>query len=153
MRMKPAPPDFSRLQKLLAVKRHEQPPPGYLDRLPGQITARLRAEAAAAPEPWWRQLLASFHTKPAWAIAFSFLALGALTTGILLAPGLQKETDPEANTGAAGSAATVAAGETIPASNHVALQLPLDGATNLSNSAAPPGLFSPSGQVDRVKFK
>lgn len=149
--MKPAPPDFSRLQKLLAVKRHEQPPPGYLDRLPGQITARLRAEAAAAPEPWWRQLLASFHTKPAWAIAFSCLALGALTTGILLAPGLHKETNPEANGDT--TAAAVAVDEAGQTSNHVALQLPLDGATNVSNSAAPPGLFSPSGQVDRVKFK
>ena len=149
--MKPAPEDFARLQKLLAVKRHEQPPPGYHDRLPGQIIARLQAEAAAQPEPWWRQLLASFHTKPAWAIAFSVLALGALTTGILLAPHLQKEADVAPNDGTA--AAVVVVGEAVPASNHVALQLPLDGATNLSNSAAPPGLFSPSGQVDRVKFK
>ena len=149
--METAPPDFSRLQKLLAAKRHEQPPPGYLDRLPGQITARLRAEAAAQAEPWWRQLLASFHTKPAWAIAFSVLALSALTTGILLAPGLQKEADPEGNVGT--PAAAVVAGEAGQASNSVALQLPLEGATNASNSAAPPGLFSPSGQVDRVKFK
>lgn len=150
--METAPPDFSRLQKLLAAKRHEQPPPGYLDRLPGQITARLRAEAAAQPEPWWRQLLASFQTKPAWAIAFSFLALGALTTGILLAPHLQKEADVPPTDGTA-VAATIAVGEPSQASNNVALQLPLDGSTNTSNSAAPPGLFSPSGQVDRVKFK
>ena len=149
--METVPPDFSRLQKLLALKRHEQPPPGYLDRLPGQITARLRAEQAAQPEPWWRQLLASFHTKPAWAIAFSFLALGALTTGILLAPHLQKEADVQPTDGTAATA--IAVGEPSQASNIVALQLPLDGATNLSNSAAPPGLFSPSGQVDRVKFK
>ncbi len=149
--METAPPDFTRLQKLLALKRHEQPPPGYLDRLPGQITARLRADQAATPEPWWRQLLASFHTKPAWAIAFSFLALGALTTGILLAPGLQKDSDPEAT--GDNTPATVAAGETGQSSNPVALQLPLDNAATLSNSAAPPGLFSPSGQVDRVKFK
>lgn len=149
--METVPPDFSRLQKLLAAKRHEQPPPGYLDRLPGHITARLRAEAAAQPEPWWRQLVASFHTKPAWAIAFSVLALGALTTGILVAPHLQKEADSEAHGGI--TAAAVAVGEAGQASNHVALQLPLDNATNVSNSAAPPGLFSPSGQVDRVKFK
>ena len=149
--METVPPDFSRLQKLLAAKRHEQPPPGYLDRLPGQITARLRADEAATPEPWWRQLLASFHTKPAWAIAFSVLALGALTTGILVAPHLKNEADVVLTDGTA--AAAIAVGEAGQASNHVALQLPLDGATNVSNSAAPPGLFSPSGQVDRVKFK
>lgn len=149
--MKPAPEDFSRLQKLLAIKRHEQPPPGYHDRLPGQIIVRIQAEAAAQPEPWWRLLLAGFHTKPAWAIAFSVLVLGALSTGVWLAPRMQKDADVGTNDGTA--TAAIAVGEPSQASNSVALQLPLDNPPNTNTSAAPPGLFSPSGQVDRVKFK
>lgn len=151
--MESAPPDFSRLQKLLALKRHEQPPPGHFDRLPGQIISRLKAERAGAAEPWWRTLLTSFQTKPAWSVAFSVLVLGALTFGVVGA--LRNQTAAEADAG--GSPAPIAglAGETAPAVGGLAAQIPPDPsvATNVNVSPAPPGLFSPSGQIDRVKFK
>ncbi|HNQ88507.1 MAG TPA: hypothetical protein PKM73_07835 [Verrucomicrobiota bacterium] len=53
------------LQRLLALKRHERPPPGYFDRLPGRIQCRLIEQ----PEPdalgWLGGLLAGFQLRPA----------------------------------------------------------------------------------------
>lgn len=152
--METAPQDFSRLQKLLALKRHEPPPPGYFDRLPGQITARIKAEAAAPAESWWQQFLVGLRTKPAWALSFSVLVLGALAIGVLTAQRL-----PTDNGGAPSADPTVAttvgadANAANSANNDVALQLPLEFATNPPAAIAPPGLFSPSGRVDRVNFK
>jgi hypothetical protein len=35
--------DFSKLQTLLRLKRHEQPPPRYFNDLPGQVIARIKS--------------------------------------------------------------------------------------------------------------
>ena len=148
--METAPQDFSRLQKLLALKRHEQPPPGYFDRLPGQILARIKAEPAAPAGSWWQQFLDGLRTKPAWALSFSVLVLGALAIGVLSAQRLATE---NAGAPASPSVATTAGDDTNAANHAVALKLPLDFATNTAPTVAPPGLFSPSGQVDRVNFK
>ena len=152
--METAPQDFSRLQKLLALKRHEQPPPGYFDRLPGQISARIKAESAAPAESWWQQFLVGLRTKPAWSLSFSVLVLGALAIGVLTAVRL-----PTDNAGTPSAEPTIAttvgadANSANSANNDVALKLPLDFATNAPTAVAPPGLFSPSGRVDRVNFR
>ena len=149
--METAPQDFSRLQKLLALKRHEQPPPGYFDRLPGQILARIKAESAAPAESWWQQFLVGLRTKPAWSLSFSVLVLGALAIGVLSAQRLATENDGAP--AAAPAVATTVGDDTNAANSAVALQLPLDFATNATTAVAPPGLFAPSGRVDRVNFK
>ncbi len=82
--MQPAPtnPDeFDQVKRLLALKRHEEPPPGYFDRLPGQIRARI-AQAEAQPVPFWRRWLEAWDLSPAlatsYAVAVVMLVLGGI---------------------------------------------------------------------------
>jgi hypothetical protein len=69
--------NFEPLRRLVALKRHEIPPPGYFDKFSGQVIARIRAGEAEKPEhflseaPWLLKLLQMFEAKPAFAVAFA----------------------------------------------------------------------------------
>jgi hypothetical protein len=63
--MKDSPENFERLQKLLALKKHEQPPPGFYDGLAGKIMTRVRSGAPAPEENWLFQLWISLVNRPA----------------------------------------------------------------------------------------
>jgi hypothetical protein len=91
--MNPERDDFEPLRRLLAVKRHEQPPPGYFDGFSRQVIVRIqagdRAEGSAFDrlfgEPLWLQrLLGAFETKPLVAGSFGLVVCGFLMTGVLL---------------------------------------------------------------------
>ena len=150
MIMEPASQDFSKLQRLLALKRHEQPPPGHLDSLAANVRANIRAQRDEAPEPWWRALLPNFQTRPAYSFAFSALAIGAVGVAIFL--GQNKPTDNSvASDKTPDNKAAVITEAATNSPSVPALQNPVDIAS-LSNSTAPPGLFSPTGQIERVRF-
>jgi hypothetical protein len=84
--------NFEPLRRLLKLKRHETPPPGFFDGFSGQVSARLRAGEGRAQQtaadtyfseaPWLLKLLKAFELKPAFAGAFA----GAL--GLLLVFGI-----------------------------------------------------------------
>ncbi|PHX95600.1 MAG: hypothetical protein CK546_01755 [Pedosphaera sp.] len=136
--MKPAPhnPDeFESLKKLLALKRHEEPPPGYFDRLPGEVRARI-THAQASPEPWWRSWLASWDLSPALATSYAVVAVTLVVGGIWMAK------QPVAEGGA----------------QIVTTPVPSVDAnltnTIIASNAAPPGLFNPpSLPVQPAEFK
>lgn len=65
------------LQKLLALKRHERPPPGYFDAFPGKVLARIQAAERARHAPWWQRLLTQLDARPIVACAYG-VALGAV---------------------------------------------------------------------------
>jgi hypothetical protein len=75
MNMNTGSPNFSRLLSILALKRHEQPPPGYFHVFSGQVISRIRAgERAADPNvlqllliewPWLQRLWIGLESKPA----------------------------------------------------------------------------------------
>ena len=60
------PEEFESLRKLLALKKYEQPPPGYYRRLPDQIRARIKADEDLSKESgWWTWMVARFDARPA----------------------------------------------------------------------------------------
>lgn len=128
--MQPAPtnPDeFEQVKRLLALKRHEEPPPGYFDRLPGRIRARI-AQAEARPEPFWRRWLAAWDVPPALATSYAAVAVMLVLGGVWFTrqPG-------------------------TPGGPQLVTAPPLDTNQNpalVASNTAPPGLFNtPSLQV------
>jgi hypothetical protein len=75
--------DFDSLQRLLKLKRLEQPPPGYFERLRREVLTRIGE--AGSEDPWWRRLLPRFEFRHALIGATSACALGIYLVG--LAPG------------------------------------------------------------------
>jgi hypothetical protein len=88
--MNPEQENIQALRRLLALKRHEQPPPGYFDRFSGQVIARIQA-GERAPDSFWerfdaswlQQVWAAFETKPLLAGAFGAAVCGLITTGFI----------------------------------------------------------------------
>jgi hypothetical protein len=66
--------NFEPVQKLLQLKQHEVPPPGYFNNFSGQVISRLRAGEAARSQslterleteaPWLAGFLSLFETRP-----------------------------------------------------------------------------------------
>jgi hypothetical protein len=83
---------FESLRRLLALKRHEQPPPGYFNDFSGQVIARIQAgegrETAVGVErlfeeaPWLQRFWTAFETKPILAGAFGAAVCAVLLSGI-----------------------------------------------------------------------
>lgn len=77
--------EFGALRRLLALKRHEQPPPGYFENFSRKVLVRLQAEAEAKPgwRAWVQNLFTGFENRPALAGAFGFAVCAFLATGFL----------------------------------------------------------------------
>jgi hypothetical protein len=90
--MKAAPEEFEALKKLLALKRHEQPPPGYFDHLPRTIRARVQAGVPETESGFWETLFHRLTLRPAAA----YSAVGIACVGLVVGFGLffQEEGDP-----------------------------------------------------------
>lgn len=145
--MDPAPEEFEKLRRLLALKRHESPPPGFFDRLSGDVLRRIQAEDAAPPRAWWQTLLSPREWQPAFAGAYAGGLCALLLAGVFVARNLQPE-----QAGPAPGASNPAL-VSSPAENALGPQ-PLPVAPPLSNSP-PPGLFSPhlnTGGLQQVDF-
>lgn len=81
------------LQRLLALKRHEQPPPGYFENFSAQVLARIEAGEQAAPDTFWewlsleaswlQRLWVALETKPVFAGALGAGVCGLLLAGVL----------------------------------------------------------------------
>ena len=86
--------NFDELKRLLKLKQHEVPPPGYYNKFSGNVISRLRAgelgrtgsvyERLHSQSPWVTQILAFFESKHAvvggLAIALCLLVLGVVVT-------------------------------------------------------------------------
>lgn len=72
--------DFYQLRKLLAVKRHEQPPPRYFDRLQANISAAIHEPIE---ENWFMSFLRNLSVKPAMGCAFGLAVFTSLGYGLV----------------------------------------------------------------------
>jgi hypothetical protein len=90
--MSAEPENFEALRRLLAIKRHEQPPPGYFNDFSRQVIVRIQAGEAQSisifqrmlqPMSWVQNLWGSFEAKPIVAGAFGVGVCGLLVVGLI----------------------------------------------------------------------
>ena len=80
--------NFEALRRLLALKRHEIPPPGYFNNFSGNVISRIRAgetasESFFAEGSWLVKFFQIFEAKPAFAGAFASALCLVLVFGIV----------------------------------------------------------------------
>ena len=80
--MNSSPEDFESLRRLLAVKRHEQPPPGYFDHFSDKVIARIEAEGLAIRPSWWQRLFPELDARPVLVCAYGLVIVGLLVVGL-----------------------------------------------------------------------
>ncbi len=91
--MNPGSRNFDALRRLLALKRHEVPPPGYFHSFSSQVISRIEAGELGEPEsligrwledvPWLKRLRNIMEAQPAFAGAFGAAACALLISGIV----------------------------------------------------------------------
>lgn len=87
--------DFEKLQRLLKLKRHEQPPPRFFNDFSGQVTARIKAgatgsqsdsfEEIVAQTPWLLRIWRAIEGKPAVSGIFTAAVCGLVVAGVFMA--------------------------------------------------------------------
>lgn len=89
--------NFDQLRTLLSLKKHETPPPGYFNRLPGKILARIEASELASQSTWWDWVVERFDARPILACAYGFTISGLLLMGFRVSQLLQADAQAETN--------------------------------------------------------
>ena len=83
--------EFKALRQLLALKRHEQPPPGYFNDFSGQVVARIKAgdrvdDTLAArllwEAPWLQRIWGALEANPVLVGVFGATVCGLLVWGV-----------------------------------------------------------------------
>ncbi len=80
--------NFESLRRLLALKRHEIPPPGYFHNFSSEVISRIRlgehrSKDAMQEMPWYLRFIQIFDAKPALAGAFASALCLLLVFGIV----------------------------------------------------------------------
>jgi hypothetical protein len=133
-----SPEDFESLRRLLALKRHEDPPPGYFHRFSDRILHRIEQQDAAEHSSWWRWFVARFDARPFWACAYGFTISSLLLMGFRLSQIFESEAAVAATPAGPWLAGMPA--PSIPAPNHF-LQARLAAASGLASfSSISPGV-------------
>src|ERR1051326_8035853 len=94
MSMSPRPDDFEQLRRLLALKQHEQPPPGYFHSFSRQVIVRIKAgdlgdEVYASfwsfgAGSFFQRIWETLDARPVLAGAFGVAVCGFFVVGALL---------------------------------------------------------------------
>ena len=88
-------PNFESLRRLLALKRHETPPPGYFNNFSSQVMARIRDGETGGAEgwsgrlfasmPWLMKVIQAVDTRPVFAGGFATALCALLLFGAVIA--------------------------------------------------------------------
>lgn len=70
------------LEKLIKLKRWEEPPPGHLDRLSSRIIAQIEADQVLSKDSFWTRVAGFLDFKPVLACTYSAAAMGLLVVGL-----------------------------------------------------------------------
>lgn len=156
--MTPESEEFAELRRLLALKRHEQPPPGYFASFSDKVIARIEAEKHAVQMSWWRRLVTGVDLKPVLVCAYSLSVAGLIVVAFGLASsddGTVAGMHPASTAALVDHAVTPVTVEPIAASAPVQARMtlqpmPTQDQSSSANSvlnpdAAPAGLFNPNG--------
>ncbi len=81
--MSSSPENHDGLEKLLRLKRHEQPPPRYFDEFSGRVLGRI--ERGEARLSWWERF--GFDLRPALAAGAGLVACGLIIYGVATTDG------------------------------------------------------------------
>jgi hypothetical protein len=143
--------NFESLRRLLALKRHETPPPGYFNDFSSQVLQRIRldhtdrtanlAEELFGHAPWLAKLLHAFDARPVFASGFAGALCVLLLFGIVYAE--RPDFTPQPLLQAANSSADLAV-VTPAALSQPAEQIGIVSSTNPVLSLQP--VASPFGQ-------
>ena len=91
----PQPSDSERqLLRLLALKRHEVPPPRFFDELPNRILRTLHGQVESESRSWWDRLCSLVGGEPMVAGSYAALGLGALLFGVSVFETARSAGDP-----------------------------------------------------------
>jgi hypothetical protein len=139
--------NFESLRRLLVLKRHETPPPGYFNYFSSQVLHRIRAGDTGASAnwledlfgqaPWAEKLWQVFVVKPVFASAFAGALCLLLFLGIVYAERPEITPQPFLQTAAATTASFAAV-------SPVSLSQPVD-QTGIVSSTSPVLSLQPVG--------
>ena len=73
--------NFDQLRTVLALKRYEQPPPGYFRNFSSKVIARIEATEVAGSLAWWRKL--GLNLKPTLMLGLGVVVCGLLSVGVI----------------------------------------------------------------------
>ena len=146
--------NFEPLRRLLALKQHEMPPPGYFDGFSRRVIARIRAGEAETQAgllkhlsgqiPWLLKLLQALETKPAFAGVYAFALCLLLVAGVIF-------TERSESTSQASWEPTPQAISSFTSATPAALPQPVNQMLMAGNSTNPVFNFqsasSPFGQI------
>jgi hypothetical protein len=147
------PDDFDSICKLLAWKRHEQPPPGYFSRFSEKVIDRIQMADRENQTTWWQRFLLSFDGKPALVCVYGLLVCSGLLFGLSFAQMMESEVNSAAlpgvnhwqTSGAPLAGSLAGSSPFIPAADtSTTVSAPIESASLLFNGA---GL-----KVDRAGF-
>ncbi|MGH7940188.1 MAG: hypothetical protein ACREFR_03850 [Limisphaerales bacterium] len=71
------------MRRLLALKRHEVPPPGYFENFSSKVIGRIRAAQAAREVPWILRFIQAFEAKPIYPVGVASALCLLLLFGIV----------------------------------------------------------------------
>lgn len=83
--MEPPEENFEQLKKLLKLKRHETPPPGYFEDFSSNLIARIEAEDARPAPAGWRRFFAGLDTSPIMVGAYGVIVASLVIVGVQMA--------------------------------------------------------------------